>query len=180
MSRFLFVVPPLVGHVNPAVSVAAELTRCGHRAAWAGLPGFVGELAGPEAEVYPCDVPTLPERPAALRGAAALRFLWEEFLVPLAGAMAPGVRRAVEEFRPDVVVADQQTLAGALVAERLGVPYATASTTPAEFSDALAGMPKVARWTAGLVAELRARFGDPGRTHDPRFSPDLVLSFTTP
>ncbi|MFI6370030.1 glycosyltransferase [Streptomyces sp. NPDC050546] len=180
MSRFLFVVPPLVGHVNPAVSVAAELTRCGHRAAWAGLPGFVGELAGPDAEVYPCDVPPLPERPAALRGAAALRFLWEEFLVPLAGAMAPGVRRAVEGFRPDVVVADQQTLAGALVAERLGVPYATASTTPAEFSDALDGMPKVARWTAGLVAELRARLGDPGRTHDPRFSPDLVLSFTTP
>lgn len=100
--------------------------------------------------------------------------------MPLAGAMAPGVRRAVEGFRPDVVAADQQTLAGALVAERLGVPYATASTTPAEFSDALDGMPKVARWTAGLVADLRARLGDPGRTHDPRFSPDLVLSFTTP
>lgn len=45
MSRFLFVVPPLVGHVNPAVGVAAELAARGHRIAWAGLPEVIGPLA---------------------------------------------------------------------------------------------------------------------------------------
>ncbi|MCC3770281.1 glycosyltransferase [Streptomyces sp. UNOC14_S4] len=179
MSRFLFVVPPLVGHVNPAVAVAAALTRRGHRVAWAGLPALVGELAGPGAEVHACAAPADLRRPPELRGVAALRFLWQDFLVPLATAMAPGVERAVDTFRPDVVVADQQALAGALTAERLRVPHATSATTSAEFSAALAGMPKVEEWIHELLGGLRATLGDPARTHDPRFSPDLVLAFTT-
>ncbi|MEV4744252.1 glycosyltransferase [Streptomyces sp. NPDC049555] len=180
MSRFLFVVPPLVGHVNPTVAVAAELTRRGHRVAWAGHPGLVGELAGPGAEVHPCATPADPHRPPHLRGVAALRFLWQDFLAPLATAMAPGVERAAAVFRPDVVVADQQALAGALTAERLGIPWATSATTSAEFSGALSAMPKVEEWIRALLAGLRGTLGDPARTHDPRFSPDLVLAFTTP
>ncbi|QSY49260.1 MULTISPECIES: glycosyltransferase [Streptomyces] len=179
MSRFLFVVPPFVGHINPAAAVAAELTRRGHRVAWAGLPGLVEELAGPDADIHPCEVPRDLRRPPELRGAAALRYLWQDFLAPLAMAMAPGVERAAAAFRPDVIVADQQALSGALTAERLGIPYATSATTSAEFSGALAGMPKVDEWIHGLLAGLRAELGDPARTHDPRFSPDLVLAFTT-
>ncbi|MEV6671010.1 glycosyltransferase [Streptomyces sp. NPDC051162] len=179
MSRFLLVVPPLVGHINPAVAVARELTRRGHEVAWAGTPGIVGELAGPDAEIHACDAPDDLRRPPELRGVAALRFLWQDFLGPLALAMAPGVERAAAAFRPDVIVADQQALAGALVAERLGIPYATSATTSAEFSAVLGGMPKVEAWIDDLLAGLRGTLGDPGRTHDPRFSPDLVLAFTT-
>ncbi|MEU7165355.1 glycosyltransferase [Streptomyces morookaense] len=178
MSRFLFVVPPLVGHINPAVAVAAELGGRGHHVAWAGLPGIVGELAG-RAEIHACDVPRDLQRPPGLRGMAALRYLWQDFLAPLAGAMAPGVERAVAAFRPDVIVADQQALAGALVAERLGIPHATSATTSAEFSAALAGMPKVEEWIGRQLDGLRAAFGNPLQTHDFRFSPDLVLAFTT-
>ena len=123
MSGFLFVVPPLVGHINPAVGVAAELGSRGHRVAWVcPEAGLLRRLAGPQARVYPCAGTAAGERPAGLRGAEALKFLWEWFLVPLAEAMAPGVRAAVDDFRPDVVVADQQAFAGALVAERLGLP----------------------------------------------------------
>ncbi|MFI9723350.1 glycosyltransferase [Streptomyces sp. NPDC052396] len=179
MRRFLFVVPPLVGHINPAVAVAAELTRRGHRVAWAGLPALVEELAGPGAEVHPCAAPAGLHRPPGLRGVAALRFLWQDFLGPLATAMAPGVERAVAACHPDVIVADQQALAGALTAERLGIRCATSATTSAEFSAALDGMPKVAAWIHELLAGLRGTLGDPARTHDPRFSPDLVLAFTT-
>lgn len=47
MSGFLFVVPPLVGHINPTVGVAAELAARGHRVAWASAdPGLVRRLAG--------------------------------------------------------------------------------------------------------------------------------------
>ncbi|MEU2871593.1 glycosyltransferase [Streptomyces olivoreticuli] len=179
MRRFLFVVPPLVGHINPAVAVAAELTRRGHRVAWAGLPGLVEELAGPGAEIHPCEAPLDLRRPPGLRGVAALRFLWQDFLGPLALAMAPGVEQSVAAFHPDVIVADQQALAGALTAERLRIPYATSATTSAEFSGPLAGMPKVEEWIRGLLSELRGTLGDPSRTHDPRLSPDLVLAFTT-
>ncbi|MFD8455989.1 glycosyltransferase [Streptomyces antimycoticus] len=181
--RFLFVVPPLVGHVNPTLGVAAELTARGHQVAWAGMPEVVGRLTGQGATVYRCAGPVLGEggagRPPDVRGPAALRFLWERFLVPLAEAMAPGVAKAIEEFRPDVVIADQQTVAGGLVAERLGVCWATSATTSAEFTGALDGLPKIDAWLDGQMNEVRGRIGDPESAADPRFSPDLVLAFTT-
>ncbi|MGW0767480.1 glycosyltransferase [Streptomyces sp. NPDC002676] len=185
MSGFLFVVPALVGHVNPAVGVAARLAARGHRVAWACAdPGLVRRLAGADALVFGCAGPVPGAegavRPPELRGAEALKFLWERYLVPLADAMVPGVRGAVEEFRPDVVVADQQAFAGALVAERLGLPWATSATTTAEFTGAYDGLPKVADWLRGRLAELRARLGDPAGTADPRYSPHLLLVFSTP
>ncbi|WP_069772678.1 glycosyltransferase [Streptomyces sp. LUP30] len=182
MSRFLFVVPPLTGHINPAVGVAAELTARGHRVAWAcSDPALVTRLAGSTAgPVLACAGAPRGERPAELRGPEALKFLWEWYLLPLAEAMAPGVRAAVEEFRPDVVVADQQAFVGALVAERLGLPWATSATTSAEFTDPLAGLPKVAEWLRRRLAALREAVGDPAGTADPRFSPHLVLAFSTP
>ncbi|MER6960271.1 MULTISPECIES: glycosyltransferase [unclassified Streptomyces] len=182
MSRFLFVVPPLVGHINPTVGVAAELTARGHLVAWACPdPELVLRLAGSGAgAVFACAGAPPGERPAELRGPEALKFLWEWYLLPLAEAMAPGVRTAVEAFRPDVVVADQQAFAGALVAERLGLPWATSATTSAEFTDPLSGLPKVGQWLDERLAGLRAAVGDPAGAADPRFSPHLVLAFSTP
>ncbi|MFJ6081367.1 glycosyltransferase [Streptomyces sp. NPDC092369] len=184
MSRFLFVVPPLVGHINPTVGVAAELAARGHESAWACAdPALVRRLAGDGVRVYPCAGPMLGSgdgsRPPELRGPEALKFLWERFLVPLAVEMAPGVEAAVAKFAPDAVVADQQTLAGGLVAERLGVPWATSATTSAELTDALAGLPKVRRWLDDEIHALRVRVGDPVGSSDPRFSPHLVLAFST-
>ncbi|WP_329560971.1 glycosyltransferase [Kitasatospora sp. NBC_01266] len=186
MTRFLFVVPPLVGHINPAVGVAAELAARGHTVAWAGVPDLLGRLAGPDAEVFACAVPgfgpdgAAAQRPPELRGPAALKFLWEEFLIPLAEAMAPDVAAAVANFCPDVLVVDQQAVAGALVAERLGLPWATSATTSAEFTGALDGMPLVDAWVRGLLHELRGRLGAPPSSVDPRFSPHLILAFSTP
>lgn len=181
MSGFLFVVPPLVGHINPTVGVAAELRARGHRVAWAcPEPGLVARLAGAEATVFPCAGVTGVERSPELRGPEALKFLWERFLLPLADAMAPGVRSAARDFRPDVIVTDQQAFAGALTAEHLGLPWATSATTSAEFTAVYDGMPKVADWLRVRLTELRRRIGDPAGTADPRFSPYLALAFSTP
>ncbi|TQK51700.1 MGT family glycosyltransferase [Streptomyces sp. SLBN-118] len=180
MSRFLFVVPPLAGHVHPVSAVAAELTGRGHSVAWAGGPEALGRLVGVGATVFPCAGPAdLDGRPVSLRGVAALKYLWGEFFAPLAHAMAPGVTTAVMEFGPDLVVVDQQTVAGALVAERLGVPYATSSTTSAELSGSLNGLPKVDQWLTDLLDGLRHRLGDPSARNDLRFSPRLTLVFST-
>jgi UDP:flavonoid glycosyltransferase YjiC (YdhE family) len=180
VARFLFVVPPLVGHINPAAGVAAELAARGHEVAWAGHEELLWQLAGPDALVFSCGLPAgAPARPAGLKGPAALRFLWEDFLVPLADAMAPGVSAAIDAFAPHVVVADQQALAGGLLAEARGLPWVTSATTSAELVDPLAGMPKVAEWVGSLVAGLRARIADGRGAADPRFSPHGVLAFTT-
>lgn len=180
MGRFLFVVPPLVGHVNPAVGTAAALAARGHDIAWAGHPELVRALAGTDAVVFSCALPEdALSRPADLKGPAAFQFLWESFLVPLADAMAPGVRAAIEAYDPDVVVCDQQAVAGALVAESLGRVWVTSATTSAELVDPLAGMPKVAAWLDGLLVELRERIADGSGTADPRFSPHGVLAYTS-
>jgi UDP:flavonoid glycosyltransferase YjiC (YdhE family) len=179
VSRFLIVVPPLVGHINPTVGVAAELRAHGHEVAFAGAAEVVRALVGDGYPIHDCAIGDHPARPADARGPAALRFLWADFLVPLAEAMVPGVHAAVADFAPDVLLVDQQALAGALVADRLGLPWATSATTSAELVDPLAGLPKVRDWVHGQLAELAARHGDPLVDGDPRFSRSLILAFTT-
>ena len=145
MARFLFVVPPLTGHVNPTVSVARALEGRGHQVAWVGHPGKVRPLLPDGAHLIALseDVPaelvaTVTERARVVRGAAALKFLWEDFLAPLARSMVPGVDAAIDAFTPDVVVVDQQAVAGALVARRRGLPWATLATTSAGVVEPLA------------------------------------------
>jgi MGT family glycosyltransferase len=181
VSRFLFVVPPLAGHINPTVGVATALARRGHQVAWAGSAEMVASLVGPGAQVIPCATPSLDGeagRAPDVRGPAALKFLWESFLIPLADAMAPGVTDAVHSFRPDVLVVDQQAVAGALVADRSGCRWATSATTSAELADPLAAMPKVASWLRQQLDDLRRRWDAPPGG-DLRFSADLVLAFST-
>jgi MGT family glycosyltransferase len=181
VSRFLFVVPPFVGHVNPLVGVAAELVARGHEVAWAGPAEVVGPLVGGSGRVFDCASPGADElrRPPDVNGFAALEFLWERVLVPLADAMTAGVAAASETFRPDVLVVDQQALAGAVVAHRTGLAWATVASTSAELADPLAGLPKVDGWLRGLMRELQERHQDPDLGADLRFSPHQVLVFST-
>src|SRR6185437_3656538 len=116
------------------------------------------------------------DRAKTARGAAALKFLWEDFLIPLARAMRPGVEAAVDEFRPDVMCCDQQALAGGLVARTRNLPWATTATTSAGVVDPLAGLPQVKVWFETLVSELEREAGLP---HQGELSPHLVLAFTT-
>src|SRR5690606_24492178 len=85
MARFIFVVPPFAGHVNPTIPVAAVLTRGGHEVAWAGLPGQVGEMLPEWGRFIPAGseewAAVVAERNVLrsdLRGAAAYKFLLEE------------------------------------------------------------------------------------------------------
>src|SRR6266513_641672 len=133
MSRFLIVVPPLAGHVNPTVAVGRELQRRGHEVAWAGHPDLVAPLLPAGCRLWPAggdfsaeDMAGARARWLNLRAFAALAALWDEVLIPLGAAMVDGVEAAVDGYRPDVVVADQQALAGAVVGWRrpplLGAP----------------------------------------------------------
>jgi UDP:flavonoid glycosyltransferase YjiC (YdhE family) len=181
--NILFVVPPLTGHVNPTISVARALEARGHTVAWVGHPGKVRPLLPPGARLFalPEDVSAdhaarVRERAANARGAAALKFLWEDFLVPLARSMRPGIDAAVTEFAPDVMCVDQQAIAGGLVARARGIPWATSATTSAGVSDPLAALPQVKRWHQDLIATLEREAGLPP---EGELSPHLVLAFTT-
>ncbi|WP_438290986.1 glycosyltransferase [Streptomyces sp. HUAS TT7] len=180
MSRFLFVVPPLTGHINPAAAVAERLAAQGHTVAWVGESALIGRLVGQDAQVFAARCPSSSLlRPQEIRGVAALKFLWEAFLLPLAEATVPVVDDAVTSFRPDVLVVDQQAVGGAVAAERGGLVWATLATTSAEFTGALDGMPRVQEWIRDALTSLTLRTGASTGAGDLRFSPYLTLVCTT-
>lgn len=186
MARFLFVVPPATGHVNPTVSVARALEKRGHAVAWAAHPGHVRPLLPPGATLLPLDdalpgedYERLRARSLEVRGPAAFKFLWEEVFLPLGRVMQPGVEAAVAAFAPDALVVDQQALAGAIVARRRGLPWATFVTTSATVVDALDTLPRVRAWLEERLADLQREAGLevlPEGT----ISPARVIVFSTP
>jgi UDP:flavonoid glycosyltransferase YjiC (YdhE family) len=187
VSRFLFVVPPLTGHINPTISLGRVLAQRGHGVAWTAFSQPAASLLPADAHLIPM-LESMPQEVVdavfakfdGLRGASALHALWEDFIVPLARAMVPGVQAAVERFRPDVIVCDQLALAGALVAQRRGLPWATSATTSGEFADPFAGLPRVRAWVETHLRELQKEFDVPeARRCDPRFSDRLVLLFSS-
>lgn len=192
MSRYLFVVPPLLGHVSPALGVADELRRRGHEVAWVAHTAVVGDLVdGRSVKIYEAgqafleDCADLMARHDARRGAASLRLVWEEFLVPLAASMVGPVRAAVDELEPHVVVADQQAFAGSIVAAERGLPWAVSATSTVElFPPLVASASKIANWFQRQLGGLYDRVGQPqlaaAEGFDPRFSPYLVIVYSTP
>lgn len=178
--KFLFVVPPLLGHVTPLRALAGALDRRGHLIAWCGAEPETSRLTG-LGSVFPAGAsgPFAVElRPAGLRGFAALKYLWETYQIPLAEEMLPGVLAAVERFEPDLLVSDQQALAGALAAKLTRTSWVTSASTPAALADPAPGLPKIAEWIRARQHELCARHGV--GPSDLRLSPDLVLAFTIP
>lgn len=173
--RVLVTVPPLAGHLNPATALAAELTRRGHEVHWVGSEAVLRPVLGPDAVVHPTGSRILREQRG--HGAAAIASLWERFLVPYTKFTLPAVRKAVAAAAPDLVLADQQMFAGALVAHREGLPWAAVATTTMELSRPFAALPAV---EAELEAHLDTVRGLAGVTGvDPRFSPLLTLALTS-
>ena len=190
MARFLVVVPPLVGHTNPTIPLGRELTRRGHAVAWTGHPEVIADLLPPDAtfipvaDAMPDDVVAAVERrlTKSTGGIGGFSTLWNDCVLPIAHQMIPGVAAAVDDFAADALVVDQHALAGAAVAEARGLPWATSATSSADLVDPLDGLPKVAAWLhEQMTAVLVAAGVDPARAAavDPRFSPHLVLAFTT-
>ncbi|WP_369182109.1 glycosyltransferase [Streptomyces sp. Y1] len=179
MSRFLLVLPPLTGHVNPAAGIAAELAARGHQVAWTGTESVLRPLLGPDARVF--GTGTRAFRAQGGHGLAALRSLWEGFIVPYARFTAKPLDAVVREFRPDVLLVDQHTPAGALAAHRHGLPWASFAPGAMELGHPYRTLPQVEAWTDGLLRGLWERAGLPAAEYlDPRFSPALVLATTGP
>jgi MGT family glycosyltransferase len=175
--------------VNPTVPFGAALSARGHEVAWAGLPGVVDELLPSGSGFVPvvggldrAAFEEMTRQGRGLRGAEALKYLWEGFIVPAAQATAPALHIAAEAFDPDVMVVDQQAVAGAVVARRLQRHWVTSATTSAELSDPLAALPKVATWVHDQLRELQVSLGiDPqlAASGDLRRSDQLIVAFTT-
>jgi UDP:flavonoid glycosyltransferase YjiC (YdhE family) len=167
--KVLFVVPPLAGHTNPALAVAAALERRGHETLWFGR----------DPEALPPEVAgAVATRSRGLRGLESVQFLWRDFIVPLARAWRPPIERLLTERSPDVVVVDHQAVGGALAARRAGIPWATLATTSAPLVAPFAAFPRVAAWVDGELAALAREAGLPGEA-GVDLSPSCVIVTST-
>ena len=172
MSRFMFVVPPLAGHAYPAAAVARTLSERGHEVAWVGSEARLRPFVGPDATVHPTGIRAY--RSQLDVGIAAVKSLWEGFVIPFAKNTLPDVDNAARDYRPDVVVADGLALAGAIVAQRHSLPWATLTGT-LELSRSLTLLPKVDAWVMRQQAAVWNAAGLPGQ--EVRSSPYLVIGF---
>lgn len=183
MSRYLFVVPPFAAHVNPSVSIGEALAQSGHAVAWVTYPQMkpllpAGATLYPIASTVDEAVAEDLKRQSGAPWLAGMKALFEQVLVPLAHDMLPGVEAAIDDFRPDMLIVDQQALAGALAARRRQLRWVTSAPSAALLRDSLAGYPMVKAWMAALFDQLQRDVGlVPIATPD--CSPDLVILYSS-
>lgn len=178
MSRFLFTVQPLAGHVNPTIAIASALVERGHEVAWTGSELAMRPLLGPDATIFPTG--SRLYRDQGRQGAYAMKTLWQSFIVPFTRFTLPAVDKAVLEFQPDAVLVDQHAPAGALVAHRHGVPWVTLAPSSIELTRPFRALPRVEEWMRGQLDRLWTMADlTPPDGLDLRFSPYLVLAFTS-
>lgn len=179
MARILITVPPLAGHINPALSVAAELERRGHQVAWAVHSELLAEGILPaEAQVHALpaqSIRALGRRSATVRGLESVRFFYEDFCLPLARASIPVLEEMVRRTRPDLILCDHQMIGGALVARALAVPWLTLASTNVSI---LKMSPAIDAWMEEKLAALQSEYGLPAVPR-PDFSPHGVIVFSS-
>jgi zeaxanthin glucosyltransferase len=177
VARFLFVIVPVTARLLPAVAIGDALAARGHDVAWCGPETDLRPLVGPDAVIYPTGKRSYREFQQV--GMAAVRELWDEYLLPLNRFIQEPVDRAVAEYQPDVILADQVALAGALAARKNGVPWATLCTGVLELTSPQQD-PGLDDWVRSRLARVQEAAGLPADGFDLRFSPDLVIATTTP
>lgn len=184
MARILFTVPPLTGHINPALSVAAELEQRGHEVRWAAHAAATGDLIPDPSKILPLPIEAafmdgLQEKSQKVRGLASVQFLYEDFCLPLARLSLAPLERIVREFQPDLIMCDHQMLAGALVARRMGIPWLSLVTTTASILK-MSHVDVVEKWVVEQLYELQMAYGMREITERPDFSPYGVIVFSSP
>jgi zeaxanthin glucosyltransferase len=179
MARYLIVVLPLTAHLWPAVAIGDALAARGHDVALCGPEGDLGPLAGPNVRIYP----TGKRFYRAYREvgvAGPVREMWDDYLIPLNRFIHDPVEHAVAEYQPDVVLADQYALAGALAARKHGVRWATLCLGALELTPP-AQYPGLRDWVRSRLRGAWEMAGLPADDDiDLRFSPDLVIATTVP
>jgi MGT family glycosyltransferase len=172
MAKFLFVVPPFFGHISPTLSIGASLIARGHEVKWLGLTPLDvkhipagGEFIVPEAELkeHREQISRILKRQddgPACSGPEAMKLALEETYVPFARIMMKGLSNFVDDWKPDVIINDCITFAGALCAHIKGIPCVTTTPVPPDvMGDTANNSPKIFEWQQNLIKGLQHEFG---------------------
>ncbi len=178
MARILLTLLPLTGHLHPVLALAEALERRGHEIAWAVHRNELGDRLPAGSTFFPLDEGRVRPEPASgqVRGLDSVRLFFEDYAMPLTEQSLLPLERAVREFEPDLIAADYQMPAGALVARQCAVPWVSLVTTTASI---LKMSPAVHEWVAAQYMDLQRRYLPAPRVAEfPDFSPDGVAVFS--
>ncbi|MBB6498063.1 nucleotide disphospho-sugar-binding domain-containing protein [Pedobacter cryoconitis] len=170
MAKFVFIVPPLTGHINPTLSMGAVLIHRGHQVGWITLDPDLGaklpeggelllirynesDQQKQDSEQY-LDIITKK----IVYGIDSIKFLYEEVLIPLNRHSYEGIAGWLEKYKPDLVITDHQMFAGAIAAVNQKLPYVTSVTAPAAIK-IMDELPKVHEWEVNQIIALQEEFG---------------------
>lgn len=170
MAKFVFVVPPLTGHINPTLSMGTALLERGHRVAWITLDQSLGAKlpAGGELLVIRYNQNDQQKKDSEkyldiitkkiVYGIDSIKFLYEEVLIPLNRHSYEGIASLLDQYQPDLVITDHQMFAGAIAATNKNYPYVTSVTAPAAIK-VMDELPKVHQWEVNQIVALQKEFG---------------------
>lgn len=172
MSRFLFVVPPFFGHISPTLSIGSSLIARGHEVKWIGITPLAdkhipagGEFIYPEADLleYQEEITRILKRQddgPSCSGPEVMKLALEETYVPFARMMMKGLNNFADQWKPDVIVNDCITFAGALCAYMKGIPSVTTTPVPPDvMGDTANSAPKIFEWQQQLIKGLQQELG---------------------
>ena len=171
--------PPLAGHINPALAVAAQLQARGHSIAWALHGALAADRLPANAQLFSLPVVEAAnevENPREVRGLESLRFFYEDFCLPLAYSSLLPLEIIAREYKPDLIICDHQMLAGALVASKLNIPWLSSVTTTAS---TLKMQPLLNAWLIEKLRDLQTTYRMPSIIDRPDFSPYGVIVFSS-
>ncbi|HEX6178412.1 MAG TPA: nucleotide disphospho-sugar-binding domain-containing protein [Thermoanaerobaculia bacterium] len=138
MSRYVFAVFPVTGHVNPGLPIAAELVTRGHDVRWYSTPRFQRSIEGIGARFVPFrDAIAIDEErademfPARPKGGLAqLRFDIENLFVEPVRAQTRELLAELRREPADVLVGDNTAAVNGMVKMLTGTPWAIYGISP--------------------------------------------------
>jgi MGT family glycosyltransferase len=168
MGKFVFVVPPFDGHVNPTLSIGKELLKRKHEVAWISAdPRLEGKLPEEGRLLlirHNYDEKKIKElrdeklKGATVQGIESLKILYEIDLIPLNQFLFDGIMHFLNEYRPDIVIYDYQLFVGAVAAAKLAIPCVASVTAPASIK-AFDALPKLHEWENNQIINFQKRNG---------------------
>ena len=129
--KIVFFCIPAYGHTNPTLGVVRELIARGHEVRYCSYEPMRGAIEPTGAQFVPCDAYdaqiTFSEADNARVG-KDLAFS-TELIVNMTLALDDAMLTEMRAFAPDVIVGDSMAFWAKLLAQKLGVPFVSSTTT---------------------------------------------------
>ena len=131
MARIVFFCIPAHGHTNPTLGVVRELTSRGHEVLYYSYAPFREKIEAAGARFVPCDdfdaeLRLTAEEATRLGSDLALS---TRVLVDTTLSLDDMVCAEMQRLKPDCIVADSMAVWGKAVAQKLGIPFVSSTTT---------------------------------------------------